>query len=66
MSSPNAKLDLPAARIMRLPPIPPAELTAEQRQLYEDMKTGVSSKYSNEFRTMREDGAMLGRGTHGS
>jgi 4-carboxymuconolactone decarboxylase len=44
---------------MRLPPIPPEELSAEQKALYEDMKAGVSAKY-NAFTTIRSDGAMLG------
>jgi 4-carboxymuconolactone decarboxylase len=44
---------------MRLPFIPPADINAEQRPLYEDMKAGIAAKYSN-FATMREDGAILG------
>ena len=44
---------------MRLPFIPPVDISAEQRPLYEDMKVGVAAKYSN-FTTMREDGAILG------
>lgn len=44
---------------MRLPFIPPADISAEQRPLYEDMKVGITAKYSN-FATMREDGAIMG------
>src|SRR6202789_4687359 len=45
--------------IMRLPFIPPAELSAEQKPLYDDMKAGIAAKYGN-FTTMRGDGAILG------
>ena len=44
---------------MRLPIIPPTDITAEQRPLYEDMKIGIAAKYSS-FTTIREDGAILG------
>jgi hypothetical protein len=44
---------------MRLPPIAPAELSAEQTELYASMKEGVGAKYQA-FRTIREDGALLG------
>jgi 4-carboxymuconolactone decarboxylase len=44
---------------MRLPFISPAELSAEQKPLYENMKAGIAAKYSN-FTTMRGDGAILG------
>ena len=44
---------------MRLPFIPPAELSVEQKPLYDDMKAGIAAKYSN-FTTMRGDGAILG------
>lgn len=44
---------------MRLPPIPPADLTVEQRPLYEEMKAGITAKY-NQFKTIREDGAIMG------
>ena len=37
---------------MRLPLIPPAALSPEQRSLYEDMRDG--------FIAMREDGALAG------
>jgi hypothetical protein len=44
---------------MRLAPIAPRDLTAEQLPLYEDMKAGINAKYSL-FTTMREDGAIMG------
>ena len=44
---------------MRLSFIPPNELTPEQRPLYEDMKAGVTKKYST-FTIVRDDGAILG------
>ena len=44
---------------MRLPPIAPDELDPGQRPLFEDMKAGVSAKYSD-FVTTRDDGALLG------
>jgi 4-carboxymuconolactone decarboxylase len=44
---------------MRLPFLPPAELSAEQKPLYGEMKVGIAAKYSN-FTTMRGDGAILG------
>jgi 4-carboxymuconolactone decarboxylase len=43
---------------MRLPFIPPAELSPEQKLLYDDMKAGIAAKYST-FKTMRPDGAIL-------
>jgi 4-carboxymuconolactone decarboxylase len=44
---------------MRLALVPPSELTSEQLPLYEDMKAGISAKYSA-FTTMRDDGTILG------
>ena len=44
---------------MRLPFLAPAELSAEQKPLYEDMKAGIAAKYAK-FTTMRADGAILG------
>ena len=44
---------------VRLPPIPPADLTDEQRPLYEDMKRGISSDF-NAFQTMVQDGPAKG------
>ncbi len=44
---------------MRLPLIPPSELSAEQQALYADMKQGIASNF-NVFKTIREDGALMG------
>ena len=44
---------------MRLTFISPADLTPEQRPLYEDMKAGISAKYTT-FTTMSDDGTILG------
>ncbi len=44
---------------MRLPLIAPADLTPEQRPLYEDMKKGISSNF-NAFQAVRDDGALMG------
>lgn len=44
---------------MRLPLIDPADLTAEQRPLYEDMKAGIAQKF-NAFETVGADGALIG------
>ena len=44
---------------MRLTLIPPSDLTLEQCSVYEDMKAGISAKYSA-FTTMRDDGTILG------
>ncbi len=44
---------------MRLPVILPADLSPEQKPLYEDMKAGISSNFSV-FKTVREDGALIG------
>ncbi len=44
---------------MRLPLIPPAELTAEQKQLYDKMRKGIASNF-NAFKVEREDGALMG------
>lgn len=44
---------------MRLPLIPPDQLTDEQKPLYEDMKRGIAGSF-NLFKTMREDGALMG------
>jgi 4-carboxymuconolactone decarboxylase len=50
--------------MMRLSLIAPAELTNEQKPLYDEMKAGVAAKYSG-FTTMRKDGAILGLGAPG-
>src|ERR1700744_6311458 len=44
---------------MRLPLIAPADLTPEQRSLYDDMRKGIASNF-NAFKVEREDGALLG------
>lgn len=44
---------------MRLPLIAPADLTPEQRPLYDDMKTGIASNF-NDFRVLADNGALMG------
>jgi 4-carboxymuconolactone decarboxylase len=44
---------------MRLPPIAPADLTDNQKPLFEAMTAGVAAKYGG-FVTKRDDGALLG------
>jgi len=44
---------------MRLPLIPPADLTPEQRLLYDDMRAGIEKGFRG-FATAREDGALMG------
>ena len=44
---------------MRLPLIPPADLTPEQRPLYDAMRKGIASNF-NAFKVEREDGALMG------
>lgn len=44
---------------MRLPPIAPADLTEQQKPLYEDMKRGISSNF-NDFKTVDGAGALIG------
>jgi 4-carboxymuconolactone decarboxylase len=44
---------------MRLPLIPPAALTAEQRPLYDDMRAGIAKNFSG-FKTEDESGALIG------
>ena len=44
---------------MRLPLIAPADLTPEQKPLYESMKKGIASNF-NAFQVLREDGALMG------
>jgi hypothetical protein len=44
---------------MRLPPIAPADLTEEQKPLFDAMTAGVAAKYQV-FTTVRDDGALLG------
>lgn len=44
---------------MRLPLIPPAELSPEQKPLYDEMRKGIASNF-NAFKVEREDGALMG------
>jgi len=44
---------------MRLPLIAPADLTPEQKALYDDMRKGIASNF-NGFKVLREDGALMG------
>jgi AhpD family alkylhydroperoxidase len=44
---------------MRLPPLLPADLTAEQHLLYQDMRSGIASGFKA-FKVVREDGALMG------
>jgi 4-carboxymuconolactone decarboxylase len=45
--------------IMRLPLIPPENLTPQQRSLYDEMRKGIASNF-NAFKVEREDGALMG------
>src|SRR5258708_5202420 len=44
---------------MRLSIIPPAELNAEQKPLYDDMRDGIARNFQG-FINIRDDGALLG------
>ena len=44
---------------MRLPLIAPADLTPQQKSLYDDMRKGIASNF-NAFKVLREDGALMG------
>src|SRR5258705_7858415 len=44
---------------MRLPIIPPANLNAEQKPLYDDMREGIARNFQG-FINVRDDGALLG------
>jgi 4-carboxymuconolactone decarboxylase len=44
---------------MRLPLIPPAELSPEQKPLYDAMRKGIASNF-NAFKVERDDGALMG------
>jgi len=44
---------------MRLPLIPPAALSEEQRALYDDMRAGIAASFKG-FSAIREDGALMG------
>ena len=49
---------------MRLPLIAPADLTPQQKSLYDDMRKGIASNF-NAFKVVREDGALMGPGIRG-
>jgi 4-carboxymuconolactone decarboxylase len=44
---------------MRLPLIPPDQLTPQQKSLYDEMRKGIASNF-NAFKVEREDGALMG------
>jgi 4-carboxymuconolactone decarboxylase len=44
---------------MRVTPIAPADLTPEQKPLYDDMRDGITKNFKG-FIAIREDGALLG------
>jgi hypothetical protein len=44
---------------VRLPLIPPAQLTPQQKALYDEMRKGIASNF-NAFKVEREDGALTG------
>src|SRR6201994_3065985 len=44
---------------MRLPLIAPTDLSPDQKPLYEDMKRGIASNFSD-FKVLRDDGALMG------
>jgi alkylhydroperoxidase family enzyme len=44
---------------MRLPLIPPAELSPEQRPVYDDMRSGIEKNFRG-FETVAESGALMG------
>nr|WP_295663181.1 carboxymuconolactone decarboxylase family protein [Polymorphobacter sp.] len=44
---------------MRLPLIAPADLSPEQKPLYDDMRKGIASNF-NAFKVERDDGALMG------
>jgi 4-carboxymuconolactone decarboxylase len=45
---------------MRLPFIAPADLSTEQRQIYEAMRTGIGKSFQG-FESIAENGALIGR-----
>jgi 4-carboxymuconolactone decarboxylase len=44
---------------MRLPLIPPAQLSPQQKSLYDEMRKGIASNF-NTFKVERADGALMG------
>ena len=49
---------------MRLPLIPPDQLTPQQKSLYDEMRKGIASNF-NAFKVEREDGALMAPGIPG-
>jgi 4-carboxymuconolactone decarboxylase len=44
---------------MRLPLLSPSDLSSEQRDLYDDMRTGIATSFKG-FETINSDGALIG------
>jgi len=44
---------------MRLPTIPPADLTADQKPLYDDMKSGIETNFKG-FKAIGDGGELIG------
>jgi hypothetical protein len=44
---------------MRLPLIAPADVSPEQRPVYDDMRTGIEKNFQG-FRSIAENGALMG------
>src|SRR5580658_10790448 len=49
----------PWRSLMRLPLIAPADLSPEQRPLYENMKAGIEKNFQG-FKTIAENGSLIG------
>jgi hypothetical protein len=45
--------------MMRLPLIAPADLTPQQKSLYDDMRKGIAGNF-NAFKALSDDGALMG------
>lgn len=45
---------------MRLPLLAPADLSPEQKPLYDDMKAGITSNFNDFVAVRKEDGALMG------
>lgn len=45
---------------MRLPPIPPDQLAGDQRDFHDEAVALIAGKFPSNFKTRREDGALLG------
>ena len=50
--------------LCELPLIAPADLSPEQRPVYEDMRAGIEKNFQG-FKTIAENGALMGRGIRG-